>query len=212
MTRTGSAARVRRPVLIVMVKTPRPGRVKTRLARDLGAVGAAGWQRRQTARLLRRLGADPRFETWLAVAPDADAADARLWPPGLRRIPQGAGDLGARMARALRAAAPRPAVLVGSDIPGIEPRHVIEAFRALGRAEAVFGPATDGGYWLLGLRGRALAGAERRLRAVRWSTSDALTDTEDGFRDFRRARASPLRDVDSAEDILSLTRRNQETS
>ncbi len=190
-----------RPVVIVMVKTPRPGRVKTRLARDLGTVAAAGWQRRQTDRLLRRLGQDQRFDLWLSVAPDGDACRSVLWPAGLRLLRQGRGGLGDRMVRALKAAAPRPAILIGADIPAVTPAHLHRAFRALGRADLVLGPATDGGFWLIGARGRVLAGAERRLRGVRWSASTTITETMSRFQGMRIESVDLLRDVDSEADL-----------
>ncbi len=130
--------------LIVMLKEPRAGRVKTRLGRDIGMTGAAWWFRHQTARLLRRLD-DPRWQLWLAVAPDR-ALTSRAWPAHLPRLAQGPGDLGARMARALATPPPGPALVIGGDIPGITRPHIARAFCALGDHDAVFGPAPDGGY------------------------------------------------------------------
>ncbi|MEO0829992.1 MAG: DUF2064 domain-containing protein, partial [Pseudomonadota bacterium] len=118
-----------------MVKEPRPGRVKTRLGRSIGMTDAAWWYRHQTARLLRRLH-DPRWDIVLAVAPDREGMASRIWPPHLARWPQGRGDLGRRMARAL-AATRGPSVLIGSDIPGITRHHIACAFHALGKAPSV---------------------------------------------------------------------------
>ncbi|MGI3170123.1 TIGR04282 family arsenosugar biosynthesis glycosyltransferase [Pseudooceanicola sp. C21-150M6] len=88
-----------RPLLIIMVKEPRAGRVKTRLGREIGMVAAAWWMRHQVARLLRRL-RDPRWEIVLAVAPDR-AVGSGVWPRDLARVAQGLGDLGDRMGRLL---------------------------------------------------------------------------------------------------------------
>ena len=99
-----------KPTLIVMLKEPRPGRVKTRLGRDIGMGAAAWWFRHQTARLLRRLD-DPRWQLILAVAPDRDGLQSRVWPAHLPRLPQGGGDLGARMARVFRSLPPGPACM-----------------------------------------------------------------------------------------------------
>ena len=140
-----------RPTLFVMVKEPRPGRVKTRLAQDIGSVPAAWWFRHQSLALLRRL-RDPHWRLVLAVSPDVEGLASRSWPTSLPRVPQGTGDLGQRMARLLRSAPPGPAAVVGADIPGMERRHIARAFALLGRSGAVFGPATDGGYWLVGLK------------------------------------------------------------
>ena len=77
-----------RPLLVVMLKEPRPGRVKTRLGREIGLTGSAWWFRHQTRSLLMRL-RDPRWQIVLAVAPDAEGLTSRVWPADLPRIPQG---------------------------------------------------------------------------------------------------------------------------
>ncbi len=105
-----------RRTLIVMVKEPRAGRVKTRLGREIGMVAAAWWFRHQVRRLLRRI-EDPRWQVVLAVAPDRAGMLSRVWPEHLARWPQGQGDLGARMALALRRASGGPACVIGADIP-----------------------------------------------------------------------------------------------
>src|ERR671932_477084 len=80
-----------------------------------------------------------------------------------------AADLGARMERPLRELPPGPVAIVGSDIPGIEPKHVAAAFRRLAaRDDFVFGPAPDGGFWLVGARRRR---PPRGFPGVRWSTA-----------------------------------------
>lgn len=181
--------------LIVMAKAPRLGRVKTRLGRDIGAVAATGFYRRTLADVSRRLAADPRWMTWLGVTPERDIADDGLWPAGPARIGQGQGDLGRRMARLLGAVPPGPAVLVGADIPAITNADVWAAFRALGRHSAVFGPATDGGYWLVGLKRQG--GPVDIFRGVRWSGPHALADTLANLpAGWLWGRAATLADVD----------------
>lgn len=182
-----------------MVKRPRPGRVKTRLGRDIGMVPAAWWVRHQTARLLRRL-YDPRWQLVLAVSPDSAAHDRHAWPAHLPRLGQGRGDLGARMGRLLRAMPPGPVLIVGGDIPALGRAHVARAFAALGRHDAVFGPATDGGYWGIGLRrtGAVPAGI---FDGVRWSTEHALADTLATIPGLRVALVDRLSDVDTAADL-----------
>ncbi len=193
-----------RPTLVVFVKEPRPGRVKTRLAREIGRVEAAWWFRHQSARLVARVARDPRWRTVLAVTPDAEGLRSRVWP-NLPRAPQGRGDLGRRMARFLRAepgtrVARGPVVVIGTDLPALRPGHVAEAFRLLRRHDAVLGPATDGGYWLIGLRNRRAA-PPGLLEGVRWSTEHALADTLARLRQFDAALAARLRDVDTAADL-----------
>ncbi len=187
--------------LVVMLKEPRPGRVKTRLGRDIGMVPAAWWFRRQVASLLRRV-EDPRWQVVLAVSPDVAGMTSRVWPAHLPRWPQGRGDLGQRMARAVRRAPPGPVCVIGADIPGITRRRIAEAFAALGVHDAVFGPAPDGGYWLIGLR-RLRAVPPTLFADVRWSTAHALADSAATLRGHRIAHVATLRDVDTVDDLKS---------
>lgn len=186
--------------LVIFVKEPVAGRVKTRLARGIGTVPAAWWFRHQVARLVRRIGRDPRWRTVLAVAPDAAYA-TRMLPKGPARIVQGPGDLGDRMGRVLRGMPPGPVVIVGGDVPGITLAHISAAFRLLGAHDAVLGPALDGGYWLVGLRrGTGFVPASLFDR-VRWSTGHAMADTERSLSGLITAKAAVLRDVDDIHDL-----------
>ncbi len=191
-----------RPVLIVMVKEPHPGRVKTRLGRGIGMVAAAWWFRHAARATLRRL-RDPRWDLVLAVSPDREGAASRVWPADLPRRPQGAGDLGTRMRRLLRGA-PGPVCLIGGDIPGVRRRHIARAFAALGAHDLVFGPATDGGFWLVGAR-RGRAVPARLFAGARWSGPHALTDSIASVPGARIALVDVLRDVDEAADLPGRT-------
>lgn len=182
-----------------MVKEPRPGRVKTRLGRDIGMTTAAWWFRHQTRRLLRRL-RDPRWDIVLAVSPDREGLASRVWPADLARVPQGRGDLGARMTRMLGQMRKGPACLIGADIPGIQPHHIAEAFKSLGRHDAVFGPAPDGGFWLIGLQNPQRQPKEF-FQNVRWSTENALKDSKATLPDYKIAEIMTLRDVDTVDDL-----------
>ena len=199
-----NACPTRRRRLVIMVKEPRPGRVKTRLGAGIGMVAAAWWFRRQSGALIRRLSRDRRWETWIAVAPDREGAMSRVWPPGLRRWPQGRGDLGDRMGRIFNRFPPGPVVVIGADIPGVSNADIAAAFDALGRRDAVIGPADDGGYWLIGLaRGRSRP-AEKIFAKVRWSTSAAMEDTERALGGNRIGYLRTLRDVDDVDDLMAV--------
>jgi len=190
-----------------MVKEPRPGRVKTRLGREIGYVPAAWWFRHQSRALLNRL-RDPRWDLQLAVSPDREGMCSRIWPRDLPRIPQGRGDLGTRMGRLLRGrgTGAGPVIVIGADIPGITTPHIARAFDLLQSHDAVLGPAEDGGYWLIGAaRRRALPPA--LFQGVRWSGPHALADTEATLRGQRIARAATLWDVDQAADLIRLRRK-----
>ncbi len=190
--------------LVLMLKEPQPGRVKTRLGRDIGMISAAWWFRHQTARLIRRL-RDPRWQLVLAVSPDHAGVQSRVWPADLPRWPQGNGSLADRMGRLFRHLPPGPAIVIGSDIPGITRAHIARAFAQLGPNDAVFGPAPDGGYWLIGLR-RLSPPPMGFLENVRWSSQHALNDTIATLPGYRVALTEHLRDVDSLSDLRALGR------
>jgi hypothetical protein len=191
--------------LVIFARRAQLGVGKRRLARGAGTLAAWRFQRLMLARLLRRLGSDPRWTTWLAVTPDRAARDLRWLPirgsAPVRAMPQGPGDLGRRMARPMAVLPPGPVVVVGSDIPDLGAAQVTAAFDALGAADAVLGPADDGGYWLVGLAARARK--RPPFDRVRWSGPHACADT---LANLARDHASwrllvPLSDVDEAGDL-----------
>jgi uncharacterized protein len=181
--------------VVLFVRAPALGTGKRRLARDIGDVAALRFERLMLARLLRRLGRDRRWRLCLAVTPDRACFRWRLWQRGVPVIGQGKGDLGARMQRALAACPPGPAVLVGTDIPALAAPHVAAAFRLLGDHDLVFGPAADGGFWLIGARHPRRM--PRMFGNVRWSSPHALADTLAGLpRRLSVGVAARLEDVD----------------
>jgi rSAM/selenodomain-associated transferase 1 len=182
--------------LLIFARVPRLGTVKRRLARGIGARAALRFYQGQLAVLLGKVARDRRWATALSATPDGLRA---RWPRPVPVLRQGRGDLGQRMARAMRPY--RRVVLVGSDIPYVNAADIAAAFRALGRADSVFGPAEDGGYWLVGFGPRRPADPFGR---VRWSTRHALADTLVNFRNHRVALLRRLRDVDTAEDFRAL--------
>jgi len=190
----------RRPVVIVFVRAPVLGAVKRRLAAGIGMAAARRFYLETTRTVLRRLCRDPRWDVHLAVTPDAAAARGRYWPASVPRFAQGYGDLGRRMARAIRRFPHRPVVLVGSDVPDIAAGHIALAFRELGRGDLVFGPALDGGYWLVGARDADMV--RGLFRNVRWSGPHTLADTR-ATAGARRVRlVDKLDDVDDRADYV----------
>jgi rSAM/selenodomain-associated transferase 1 len=187
-----------RHTLILFVRAPCLGTGKRRLAREIGAVAALRFERLMIARLLRRLASDRRWRLRLAVTSDQARHRAQNWRSGVEAAGQGAGDLGARMLQALRACPPGPAVLVGADIPALAAHHVWTAFRLLGRHDLVFGPAEDGGFWLVGARYPQHLPA--LFEEVRWSGPYALADTLASLpRRLTVGFADRLEDVDDAD-------------
>jgi rSAM/selenodomain-associated transferase 1 len=192
-----------RRTLVLFVRAPRLGRGKRRLAREIGDVAAVRFERAMISLLLRRLAKDKRWRLRIAVTPDKACRRARHWCSGVEAVGQGHGDLGIRMRRALVTSPPGPAVLVGSDIPALGARHVVAAFGLLGSHDLVFGPAADGGFWLVGARHpRHLPPLFER---VRWSGPCALADALAGLpRRVKVGYADRLEDVDDGESYRRL--------
>ena len=143
--------------LIVLAKEPVPGRVKTRLCPPCTPAEAATLA---AAALADTLDAAPRVRRRRVVL----ALDGRpgAWcPPGVEVVGQGAGSLDRRLTTAWAAATSGPAVLIGMDTPQVTAADLDAALGALADHDAVLGPASDGGWWALGLRRphpRAFAG------------------------------------------------------
>ncbi|WP_300304238.1 TIGR04282 family arsenosugar biosynthesis glycosyltransferase [Ferrovibrio sp.] len=188
--------------LVIFARVPRMGTGKRRLAADIGAAEALRFQRQCLAATLRKLAPDRRWKTWLALAPHARSH----WGSEAFTLPQPRGDLGRRMGRVAQAMPPGPVVIIGSDIPGIARRHIARAFRDLGGNDAVFGPASDGGYWLVGLRRRPRF--VDPFANVRWSTPHALADTTANLGGYRFALLDMLDDIDTGADLRQLTQRS----
>ena len=179
--------------LIIFLKAPRLGEVKTRLAKALGRERARDAYRQLVDTLLRNLRKLPDVE--LCYTP-ADAKD-EITPwlqPGWTAVPQTTGDLGARLTDAFN----RGAVIIGSDCPYVTAKDIREAFEALRTCDLVVGPATDGGYWLIGLR----QPQPSLFTNIPWSTENVLAET------LARAKTAGLKihllrllaDIDTAED------------
>jgi len=183
-----------RNTVVVFARAPRLGTVKRRLAAEIGDRAALRFHHGTLLRLLRQLVRDRRFRTVVAITPDRTRL--RL-PVRVPVLPQGRGDIGQRMHRACRRFPRARVAIIGSDIPDARAADLAAAFRALGRADAAFGPAADGGYWLVALGPRRPA---RPFAAARWSTEHALADTLANFPGHRVVHLRMLSDVDTAAD------------
>lgn len=171
--------------LIVFLKAPRLGAVKTRLAKAIGTTAAGAAYRRLVETLLNRLQGMDGVE--LCFSPDDAASEVQHWlKEGWTSQPQGDGDLGQRLQsafeRAFQAGSKRVAI-IGSDCPAVGIEDIREAWRALQTHDVVLGPATDGGYWLIGLR----RSQPDLFRGIHWSTANVFTET------MRRVQHAGLR-------------------
>jgi rSAM/selenodomain-associated transferase 1 len=186
-----TAARV-----IVLSKAPRAGRCKTRLCPPLSPDDAA------------RLADAALQDTMAVVERVADepvlAIDEPRWgpaPSGWRVVRQRGGGLDERLAAAFDDAG-APSVLVGMDTPHLEPADLLGALAALRSVDAVLGPATDGGYWLVGLR----HADPRAFLGVAMSTPRTAAAQLERFADLglKVAMVEPLRDVDTIADARAV--------
>ncbi|MBA2675948.1 TIGR04282 family arsenosugar biosynthesis glycosyltransferase [Ramlibacter sp.] len=194
--------------IAILAKAPIAGYAKTRLIPALGAYGAARLQRTFTRAAVR-------------VAVEADLGDVVLWcapsrsyrffralqrTTHIRCNDQPDGDLGERMLHAATAASftdPKHAVLImGTDCPGLNAHHLQTAADALGEFDAVFIPAEDGGYVLVGLR-RPQPGL---FAGMRWSTASVMDETRHRAASLglRICELPPLWDVDTPEDLMRI--------
>lgn len=184
--------------LILFAKAPKVGTVKSRLAKDIGLVPAWRFYEQTLRQLITRLGNGPGWSTSIAITPDEFVPEAHRvlqLPDGLTVVPQGGGDLGARMSSVLDRHAGMARILIGADIPAIQPVHIDDAFDRLSGTDLIFGPAVDGGFWLVGSRlSRLPTGL---FDNVRWSTEHTLADTLKNVPATARvSTASKLADVD----------------
>ncbi len=182
-----------------MAKVPIAGRVKTRLAREIGIVAATMFYRHAMRGVVARLARQPFWHTVLIVDPDTGVS-SRMLPGGVVRAGQGRGDLGVRMQRPMRALPPGPVCLIGTDVPDISVADVRRAFRLLGDLDAVFGPAEDGGFWLVGLR-RSPRVIDPYGGRVPWSRPDTLARTLANLGGRRVGFTTRHDDVDTAADL-----------
>ena len=192
--------------LIVLAKAPVAGQAKTRLIPALGAAGAAALAARLLAHAVAQAEAAAFASRELCVAPDpAHPAFAELSArPGWDWAAQGEGDLGQRMERALTRAlgAHDGALLIGSDAPELGAARLREAAAALADHDAVFVPALDGGYALVGLRRSAPA----LFEGMAWSTPTVMARTREraAAAGLRWAELAPVADIDEPADLARL--------
>jgi rSAM/selenodomain-associated transferase 1 len=158
-------------------KFPEPGKVKTRLAKDIGPDAAADVCRSIAEYVLKRTSpADSGFRRIIFYAPDAMRQRFREWMPGEVLRTQSGDDVGERMDNALKELfdlGAEKAIVVGSDIPGLHRGIIEQAFQKLDSCDVVIGPAMDGGYYLVGMK----SPHPEIFRNVAWGTEKVFEET-----------------------------------
>jgi uncharacterized protein len=191
-----------RSALLVFLKAPRPGAVKTRLAAAVGPALAAAVYRALAEQVVRATAPAGEYERVFLFDPPQAAGEIRAWLGDHRLHPQAAGDLGRRMAEAFAYAfalgAGRAAV-VGTDAPGLSRALVCAALQGLADHDLVLGPALDGGYYLIALdRPRP-----ELFEGIPWSTPRVLERTLERASELglRVRLLEPQPDVDTLDDL-----------
>lgn len=189
--------------LVVFVKAPRPGAVKTRLAQELGAEGSVAVYRAiAEAEIAGTRPVAQEYDRLFFYAPATAAAEIAAWLPGEALLPQEGADLGARMTAALEIAflrGARQVAIVGSDVPWLGREQVMQAFEALEEVDVVLGPCEDGGYYLMALSRPRPA----LFTDIAWSTPAVCDSTLERARSMglRAAQLGCLPDIDTLADI-----------
>jgi len=183
------------PLVRIFCRWPEPGKAKTRLIPDFGPDGAAAIYTKllaHTVEVARASGVP--FELRVTGAP-IDRFKAGLGED-LRVLEQGDGDLTEKLSRV-----PAPAIVIGSDCPGLTPEVLRAARDTLQNDPMVIGPASDGGYYLLGYS----EPAEFAFTDMEWSTETVFGETIKRFaaKGIRPAVLPELSDVDTAADLAN---------
>lgn len=187
------------PRIALLLKAPYPGAVKTRLAATLGEGKALEIYRQLAERQLRALPAG--WTVTIHYDPTEASAQMAQWldpvRAGLGYAAQCPGDLGARLTAAFAAefaCATGPVIALGGDCPGLDGAILESGLRALASHDVVLGPATDGGYYLIGLK-QACPGV---FTDIAWGTPEVLAQTRARIAAsaLTSAELPPLDDVD----------------
>lgn len=163
----------------LFVKSPFLGEAKTRLARDIGSARATGIYRSLVEHQAAEIPVVWRVAVYFAPSNASEAMKTWLAPQlqnGTRFVPQCNGDLGQRLLAAVRQefdSGSERIYLIGGDCPGLSRDYFEEADRALSDNDIVLGPAKDGGYVLLAIKGPH----EILFREIAWSTAAVLPQT-----------------------------------
>ncbi|MBI5640894.1 MAG: TIGR04282 family arsenosugar biosynthesis glycosyltransferase [Nitrospirae bacterium] len=190
----------------ILMKFPEPGKVKTRLAEEIGDKEAAETFRLIAERLMEATQPlQSEYARVLFYAPADRKEEFRRWFPGEELLAQKGDDIGEIMANALKDLFDRgasKAVITGSDIPDLDRGVLRQAFCELNNDEIVIGPATDGGYYLIGMRSLH----EPVFRGLPWGTENVFHDTLSVIRRLKLTykTVGTLSDVDTREDLLKM--------
>lgn len=157
------------PRLYIFAKAPSLGKAKTRLAADIGKDEALRLYRAMMTSVIVNV-QDEAWKTILAAAAPESVGAVPEWD-GLPQIAQVSGSLSPRLAEVFKGDG--PIIVIGTDCPQVRASDISDALDALKTYDAVFGPADDGGFWLIGMNGPVDPSV---FDGVRWSDKSTLSD------------------------------------
>jgi rSAM/selenodomain-associated transferase 1 len=200
---------MKKEVVLVFQKNEVLGKVKTRLASGMGELRALEIYRHLVQMTYSALAEVPAF-IWTYFS---DFIPKTVNFPIAKSFAQEGQDLGDRMAGAFARSfelGMDKVVLIGTDCPTLQSQHLNEAFEALTHSDLVLGPATDGGYYLIGMKRRA----DYLFEGISWSTSQVLTETLNvaSQHGLTTTLLQELNDIDTSEDWERYTNQIQITS
>jgi rSAM/selenodomain-associated transferase 1 len=190
--------------LVIFIRFPRPGKVKSRLARTLGPEKATVFYQLCTQQIIRELDRAPgELNKYLSYSNNSDKDEIRHWVGSrFRLIPQVEGDLGQRLEQSLRGllqGGSGKVIIMASDVPDLSTDIMNDAVSVLDNHDLVIGPCNDGGYYLIGMK----KPHGELLKGISWSTDKVLEQTlaiadKQGLSIFSLIT---LRDIDTGEDM-----------
>jgi len=189
------------------VKNPERGKVKSRLATTIGDDSAVSVYKNIVDRMLSTL-KQGTFPLYICFSPKNAQKPVKNWlGREYRYIPQNGKDLGERMRNGFIdgfAMGHKRVVLMGSDIPDLPMKYIVEAFKSLKAMDAVIGPAYDGGYYLIGFKDKTFS--PQVFEGIAWETKNVFDETMKKLKRFRRTvHTLPYqRDIDTVDDLKHL--------
>lgn len=186
------------PLIMVFVRNPELGRVKTRLAKSIGDQAALETYKilsKHTSKIISEIDSDQ------LIFYSDKIQDNDVWTTtNCKKQIQTKGDLGQKMLAAFQygfSLGYQKILIIGSDLYSLRPKHIESAFEQLENYDVVIGPALDGGYYLLGLNFII----PKIFKQKQWSTSSVLKETLSDLKEFNVNLLEPLNDIDTYEDL-----------
>ena len=191
-------------MLLIFLKYPEPGKVKTRLTQYIGKEKAAHIYSVMAETIIHHVSKSTEYKAIIFFDPPERKTDVKNWLPNndCKFLPQEGNSLGERMANAFSKAfslGAEKAVIIGTDCIDISNDLISVAFATLDITDVILGPAEDGGYYLLGLKKLI----PEIFNNIDWSTNRVLNQTLKTLREkgLRFQLLQTLKDIDTANDL-----------